>query len=299
MWVTLNRKIFYTLSLILIVASIVMASVFGLKFGIDFTGGSIMEFTYTESSLSKVEVDAVLGNFDLGEYQLKETGKNGYILKMKNISDDVKESIQEELTAAGSKPLTVDRFNTVGPTLGNELKTKTVVALIVLSLIIIMFIAYTFRGVSNPVSSWKYGLVAVIALVHDIIIAIGFFALLGYTSGTEINTLFVTALLVILGYSINDTIVILDRVRENLKDKSDNYREANFTEIVGKSLRETIARSINTSFTTLLALLALYFVGAESTKDFALALIVGVIVGAYSSIFIAAPLLVTFKKGKK
>lgn len=299
MWVTLNRKIFYTLSLIMIVASIVMVSVFGLKFGIDFTGGSIMEFTYSESSLSKIEVDAVLSNFDLGEYQLKETGKSGYILKMKNISDDTKESIQEELTVGGTKPLTIDRFNTVGPTLGNELKTKTLVALVVLSLIIIIFIAYTFREVTNPVSSWKYGLVSIIALVHDIIITIGFFALLGYTSGTEINTLFVTALLVILGYSINDTIVILDRVRENLKDKSDNYRENNFTEIVGKSLWETIARSINTSFTTLLALLALYFVGAESTKDFALALIVGVIVGAYSSIFIAAPLLVTFKKGKK
>ena len=276
-----------------------MVSVFGLKFGIDFTGGSIMEFTYTEESLDKAGVDVVLNNYDLGEYQLKETGNSGYILKTRTISDDVKNAIQEELSVEGTKPLTIDRFNTVGPTLGDELKTKTVIALVVLSLIIIMFIAYTFRGVSNPVSSWKYGLVAVIALVHDIIIAVGFFALLGYTSGTEINTLFVTALLVILGYSINDTIVILDRVRENLKDKSDNYRENNFTEIVGISLRETISRSINTSFTTLLALLALYFVGAESTKDFALALIVGVVVGAYSSIFIAAPLLVSFKKGKK
>ena len=219
MWVTLNRKIFYTFSLLLIIASIAMVSVFGLKFGIDFTGGSILEFTYTEESLDKSGVEAVLSNHDLGEYQLKETGKSGYILKTKTISDGAKNAIQQELTVDGSKPLTIDRFNTVGPTLGDELKTKTVVALIVLSLIIIMFIAYTFRGVSNPVSSWKYGLVAAIALVHDIIIAIGFFALLGYTSGTEINTLFVTALLVILGYSINDTIVILDRVRENLKDK--------------------------------------------------------------------------------
>jgi len=297
MWITIHRKIFYTISMILVIASIVLIGVFGLKFGIDFTGGSILEFTYSSDVLEKSQVESILSNYDLGEYQLKETGRTGYILKTKTISDDVKNSMESELSVNGNNPLTIDRFNTVGPTLGDELKIKTVVALIVLSLIIIVFIAYTFRGVSTPVSSWKYGFVAIIALVHDIIIAIGFFGLLGHMFGTEINTLFVTALLVILGYSINDTIVILDRVRENLKDKSDSYREKNFTEIVGKSLRETMARSINTSLTTLLALLALYFIGAESTKDFALALIAGVFVGAYSSIFIAAPLLVSFKKG--
>lgn len=280
----------------LVVASIISMLVFGINLGIDFTGGSVLEVEYSEGVPEKQIIENALVNFGLDSFVLRATGNNGYIIKTKSIDDATKVSIERALTFDGANPLEVKRFNTIGPTLGSELKSKASVALLVVAFAIVIFIAYTFRHVSKPVSSWKYGFVAIIALAHDIIITLGFFALLGGIIGTEINTLFITALLVILGYSINDTIVVLDRIRENLRGKDDNYKQAKFAEIVNQSLKETFARSINTSITTLLALFALFIIGGESTKDFALALIVGVISGAYSSLFLAAPLLVSFKE---
>jgi len=281
---------------VLVVASIISMLVFGINLGIDFTGGSVLEVEYSEGVPEKQIIENALVNFGLDSFVLRATGNNGYIIKTKSIDDATKVSIERALTFDGANPLEVKRFNTIGPTLGSELKSKASVALLVVAFAIVIFIAYTFRHVSKPVSSWKYGFVAIIALAHDIIITLGFFALLGGIIGTEINTLFITALLVILGYSINDTIVVLDRIRENLRGKDDNYKQAKFAEIVNQSLKETFARSINTSITTLLALFALFIIGGESTKDFALALIVGVISGAYSSLFLAAPLLVSFKE---
>jgi preprotein translocase SecF subunit len=220
--------------------------------------------------------------------------------KAKPLSEAIPEGFSRALlTFNGQHELVEERFNTVGPTLGQELATKAVVALILVVLAIILYVAYVFRQVSKPVSSWKYGLTAIVALVHDVVIALGTFALLGYMFGTEVDTLFVTALLVILGYSVNDSIVVLDRVRENLKDVNEKARKKEFDQIVGRSLKESLARSINTSITTLLALVALFIFGGDTTKDFALALIVGVVAGAYSSIFVAAPLLTTFLKIQK
>ncbi|MFT5352643.1 MAG: preprotein translocase subunit SecF [Candidatus Paceibacteria bacterium] len=289
-----NKKIFYIFSTLLVVLSLISVGVFGLKFGIDFTGGSVLEIKYGDEVPSKESLEETLSQFELGDFLLRETNSSGYILKTKVIDDSTKNSI---IATIGGE---VVRFNTIGPTLGDELKTKASVALVVVIVAIIFFMAYTFRHVSKPVSSWKYGFVAIIALLHDVIITLGFFSIMGYLYDLEISTLFVTALLVILGYSINDTIVVLDRVRENLKDKDENLIKARFADIVGKSLKETFARSINTSITTLLALLSLFYIGGESTKEFALALIVGVIVGAYSSLFLAAPMLVSFKeKGEK
>jgi preprotein translocase subunit SecF len=157
-------------------------------------------------------------------------------------------------------------------------------------------VAFVFRKVSKPVSSWNYGLITIITFLHDVILPIGVFAVLGHFAGVEVDTLFVVAILVVLGYSINDTIVVFDRIREKLGGIDEAQREAKFEEVVEKSLKDTWARSVNTSLTTFLALLAIYFVGGEVTKSFALAMIVGVVCGAYSSIFISAPLLVTIKK---
>lgn len=288
-----NKKIFYSFSIILVIFSLISILSFGLNFGIDFTGGSSLEVSYPNSVPAKDRIDNDLKQFDLGEYVLRKTGENGYVLKTKVIDDSTKEQVLNAITYDGVE---VKKFNSIGPTLGNELKTKAFVALSVLIVVIIIFIAYTFRHVSKPVSSWKYGFVAVIALLHDVIITVGFFSLMGHLVGMEVNTLFVTALLVILGYSINDTIVVLDRVRENLKDKDENLVRAKFNEIVSGSLKETFTRSLNTSITTLLALISLYVFGGESTKDFALALVVGISAGAYSSLFVAAPLLTTFKE---
>jgi len=198
----------------------------------------------------------------------------------------------------------VIREAAIGPSVGKELRTKSIIAIILVSLGIIAFIAFAFRHVSQPVKSWKYGSVAVVALIHDIIIPTGAFALLGYFFGYEVDLLFVMGLLVILGYSVNDTIVVFDRTRENLSRLQDGDDATNvingkqvspnstFGQVVGLSLDQTFARSLNTSLTTLVVLVCLYIFGGESTNHFALMLIVGVVSGTYSSIFLASPLLV-------
>jgi preprotein translocase subunit SecF len=192
----------------------------------------------------------------------------------------------------------VKRFDSVGPVLGKELQGKAIWSIVLVLLAIVIFITYTFRGVSKPISSWKYGVVAIVALFHDVIVPVGVFSYLGSTGGYEIDALFVTALLVILGFSIHDTIVVFDRTRENLKTLGfgTSSCKKTFEEIVGMSVSQTIARSVNTSLTTMLALVALYIFGPKTTENFALALILGIAVGTYSSIFIGSPLLVTWQK---
>jgi preprotein translocase subunit SecF len=187
----------------------------------------------------------------------------------------------------------VKQFDSIGPVLGGDAARKAVASIIFVLIAIVLFITYAFRQVSRPVSSWKYGIVAIIALAHDVIIPTGVFAILGHFKGYEIDTLFVTALLVVLGFSIHDTIVVFDRVRENLRHLA---TKKPFDEIVGHSINQTFTRSVNTSLTTLLALVVLYFFGGEATQHFSLALIVGIIAGTYSSIFIGSPLLVTLQK---
>lgn len=296
MWIIKNRKIFYGLSFVMIVFSLSAVLTWGLNFGIDFTGGSILEFDYTEQHVDKNLVEEVISaqNADLGSFSLRETNKTGYILKTKTLSDLDKNTLINDLKDLGE--LQEKRFNTIGPTLGNELKSKALISFILVLVSIILFIAFAFRHVSKPVSSWKYGLVAVTAFLHDVLVPIGLFSVLGRFYGVEVDTLFVVAILVVLGYSINDTIVVFDRIRENLREYPDKKRMEQFESVVGKSLKQTIARSLNTSITTLIALFAIYFLGGESTRYFALALIAGIISGTYSSIFFASPMLVSLKR---
>jgi len=183
------------------------------------------------------------------------------------------------------------RFDSVGPTIGQELKSRSISAMIIVIVAIVLYIAWTFRKVSKPVASWKYGISAIIALFHDVIITMGVFSILGEFYGVEINTAFVAAILTVLGYSVNDTIVVFDRVRENLP-KSDE----DFEGTVNLSVNQTIKRSINTSLTTLIVLLSILFFGGTTIQDFVLALSIGVFVGTYSSIFLASPILVVWEK---
>lgn len=282
MFVVTYRKIFYALSALLVVGSIALATVHGLKYSIDFTGGSIIELEYKDARPGRDAVLSALAPFNLSE-SIRETGEKGYIIRSKAISDKERMAIQKALTGAEFK-----RFDSIGPVLGQEAARSAYASIILVVIVIVLFIAYAFRHVSQPISSWKYGLVAIVALLHDVIVPVGAFAVLGY----EIDTLFVTALLVILGFSIHDTIVVFDRVRENLR----NSTRDSFEVIVGKSISQTMARSINTSLTTLLALVALYIYGGEATHHFSLALIVGIVAGTYSSIFLGSPLLVTIEK---
>lgn len=298
MFIIKYRKIFYAFSGILIAMSVGSLLIWGLNLGIDFKGGAIVEVSYPEG---RPEIGAVKANLDklsLGYYSLQSSGSDGFILRSRMINDAERPLIQETFSLKGAKT-EVKRFNSVGPILGREAAVKSIISLFIVIFCIIIFITFAFRKVSEPVSSWKYGLIAVVALFHDVLVPTGIFAILGHYYGYEIDTLFVTALLVVLGFSIHDTIVVFDRVRENLT-LSRVHREKNqFDKIVGDSVSQTFVRSINTSLTTILALVALYIFGAESTRHFSLALIVGITAGTYSSIFLGSPLLVTIQKWQK
>lgn len=294
-----NRKIFYIISIVLSVVALLATIIFGLKPGIDFTGGSVLEISFPEGRPAQNEIETEIAKFNLGNFVVRSSGENNYLIKMATIDDATKKSIENAVSKNGEIKIVEEKFINVGPTLGKELTSQAIVAVVLVLFAIILYVAYVFRNVSTPVSSWKYGLSTIVALLHDIILTIGFFAILGKFLGIEIDTLFVTAMLVVLGYSVNDSIVVLDRVREKLQNTKEEQRVVQFKEIVGKSFKETIARSINTTLTTLLSLITLYIWGGEATKNFALALIVGITAGAYSSIFIAAQLLVTFfERGK-
>ena len=298
MFIIKYRKIFYALSGIFIVMSISALLIWGLNFGIDFKGGTIIEVSYSEGRPEIGLIKENLNKLSLGSYSLQSTGDNGYILRSRVINDAERPLIQESFSLKDAKKIEIERFNSVGPILGKEAAMKSIISILIVIFCIVIFISFAFRKVSEPVSSWKYGFVAITALLHDVLIPTGAFAFLGHYYGYEIDTLFVTALLVVLGFSIHDTIVVFDRVRENL-NLSKGYREKkSFDTIVGESIKQTFIRSINTSLTTILALVALYIFGAESTKHFSLALIIGITAGTYSSIFLGSPLLVTFEKGQ-
>jgi preprotein translocase subunit SecF len=298
MFILKNKKIFLAFSLALVIVSLVALAVFKLQLSIEFTGGSIIDFSTTEQ-IDEAGLKQRLEK-NLGESFILRSTENGYSLRTKDAGGDTKHNVHV-LNAISDKKLDtikVQKYDTIGPTLGSELQNKAIVALILVVLAIALFIAYAFRHVSKPVSSWKYGLITMIALVHDIAITVGVFAFLGHYAGVEVDSLFLTALLVILGYSINDTIVVFDRIRENLSRAVVNERERDFDQIVGKSLSETFVRSINTSMTTLLSVAIIWYFTTGSVQNFALALLVGIVSGTYSSIFVAAPLL-TYSKPKK
>jgi preprotein translocase subunit SecF len=226
------------------------------------------------------------------EASVREAGDDAYIIRMKTLTDAEKATVESALTTV-VPGYEVKRFNSIGPVLGAEAAHKSVTSIILVLICIVLFVTFVFRKVSEPVSSWKYGLITIVALFHDVIVPTGVFAFLGHYVGVQVDTLFVTALLVVLGFSVHDTIVVFDRVREHLRRNKEDEVTESFDQVVGKSVNETFARSINTSLTTLFALAVLYVLGGEATRYFSLALLVGIAAGTYSSIFLASPLLVT------
>ncbi|MFZ2621387.1 MAG: protein translocase subunit SecF [Minisyncoccia bacterium] len=295
MFIINNRKIFFALSGLIILGSILAIFMYGFNLGIDFKGGSLLEVSYETSRPNLDVVKPRLDALNLGTYVLAPSGDLKYVLKARDIKPEEKTKI---VTALSKDAFLAkeESFTSIGPVVGTQLKNKAMIAIIIVIICIVLFITFAFRKVSRPVASWKYGLATIIALAHDVIIPTGVFVVWSHFRGGEIDLLFVTALLAILGYSVHDTIVVFDRVRENLRVGD---RKESFTETVGKSVSQTFGRSINTSLTIFLALVALYFIGGESTKDFAFVLIIGVIAGTYSSIFVASPLLVTLEKLQK
>ncbi|MDF1497177.1 MAG: protein translocase subunit SecF [Patescibacteria group bacterium] len=285
------RYIWYITSAILIGASLFALLTFGLKQGIDFAGGSLLSVRYEDGNRpTAMEAQQILSSADLGGMVVQPVGETDMNFRLRTLKEDEHQKVLGTLRENYGE-ITELRFDSIGPVIGQELRSKSITALIIVFIAILIFIGYTFRKVSIPVASWKYGLVTVFAAFHDVIIPVGVFAILGKYFGIEIGTSFIAAILTVMGYSINDTIVVFDRIRENLQKTS-----GTFVEIVNISLNQTILRSINTSLTTILALTAVYFFGGESIRDFALTLIIGIIAGTYSSIFIASPLLVTIYK---
>lgn len=288
-----TKKIWFGLSAILFAVSLTAVAVWGFKLGIDFTGGALMEVHLSGTRPDVSVMSDAVGKVLNEPSHVQPLGDRAYIIRTKFIDEATHQKILVEFKKIPNVgDIREERFETIGPTVSSELQRRAMWSIVMVLGAIVLYIAWAFRQVSHPLPSWKFGVVAVVALLHDVIIPAGVFAVLGHYLGYEVDTLFVTALLTILGFSVHDTIVTFDRVREHLRLTP----KADFSELVDQSVSETIGRSINTSMTVLLVLLAVYFFGGASISQFTLVLILGVIFGTYSSIFIACPLLVVWNK---
>jgi len=291
------KYLYFLISLLVIIPGIISLALYGLRLSIDFTGGTLLEVK-SEKLKVKSDIDKIKSIFNTEKVEIgsvQRTGLGTYLFRTRTI--DSKRKDQLLILARKHYPdLSEVRFETVGPVIGKELTIKAIQSVVVASIAIIIYIAYAFRHIPKPYSPWKFGISAVVALLHDVLVVVGVFSLLGHFANVEIDALFVTALLTVIGFSVHDTIVVFDRVRENLI-KSGNKKS--FTDVVNESLVQTLVRSLNTSLTVLLVLLALILFGGESIKWFVVALFVGVFSGTYSSIFNAAPLLVLWEEKKR
>jgi len=293
------RKYFYSLSAILVIASIASLAIFGLNFGIDFTGGSLLEVEFEGVHPDQNEVKESLTDLELGEIVIQSAGEQGFIMRFKSSAtstvdeathQNILSKLREFPSSETSTTSTINelRFESIGPIIGGETKRKSIWAIFLVVIMILIYVAWAFRRVSFPLKSWQYGVAALIALFHDVIIAVGVFSLLGYFLNIEVGVPFVAALLTILGYSVNDTIVVFDRVRENVLRQGSMF---NFASVIDRSVEQTYVRSLNTSLTTLFVLVAVFLFGGATIQYFVLALIIGVVAGTYSSLFLATPLL--------
>jgi len=286
MFIVKYRKIFFTISIITIALSFFAMATKGFNAGIDFKGGSIIEVSYDKRpDIETLQNALKIAGFEGARVQL--AGENDVMIKTRALSEPDRQKLVSAISISGLK-MEEKKFSSIGPTIGAELREKAWYAIALVILGIVLFIAYAFRHVSEPISSWKYGMITTATLLHDIIVPAGVFVWLG----KEVDTLFVVALLSIMGISVHDTIVVFDRIRENLKLRVSN----DFATTVGTSLRQTFTRSINTSLTVMIVLATLFFFGPESTKDFSLILWIGIAVGTYSSVFVASPLLVVLER---
>lgn len=294
----------FLISLIPFALSIVAIALWGLKPNIELAGGSLLQVGYEQRPDIEV-VEAIADGQEIGEVLVQPSGENDYIIRQRVLTAEEKSSFSEELASLGT--MEEKRYTSIGPSIGSELARKAwwAVGLVILSTI--LYISFAFRGVSvvaedaprKYLPSWKYGLVAIITLIHDVTVPIGLYAFMGFMYGSEVGTLFIVALLTILGISINDTIVIFDRIRENLVLNEKDKRHQSYETVVWNSIKQTLARSLNTSFTVIMMLLALVFLGPDSTMELAITLTVGMIAGTYSSILLAAPILVYLEKRQK
>lgn len=283
-------KVLFAVSGIILLFGIVSLSLYGLNLGIDFKGGTVTELQFKDSP-SVAKVRDILAQEQIKNVNIQTAGNNGLIIKTESIEKAKHDEILSKITS-GVGSFEEKRFESIGPTIGKELTRSAILQLILVSLGIVLYLAYAFRKVPRPLTSWQFGVTAVIALFHDLLVVLGIFSILGHFKGVEIDSLFVTAMLTVLGFSVHDTIVVFDRIRENLRRDAGQSIE----QIVNHSISQTIVRSLNTSLSVLFVLLAMLLFGGESIRYFVFALFIGIIAGTYSSIFVASPLLVVWQK---
>jgi len=289
-----KRNWLYALSIAILIPGVIALFMFGLKQSIDFTGGSRLTATFSGDRPEGPVAAKVITELGFGTAIAQTAGDKDLVVSMPNISNDQRQQVLDKLNITYTG-VTEKSFETIGPTVGKELLKRSMTSIVLVLLAIILYVSWAFRKVGvGPVPSWVYGASAVIALAHDILIVVGIFSILGHYAHIEIDSLFVTALLTVLGFSVHDTIVVFDRVRERLLIGS----ESTFEDTVNVSLNQTLIRSLNTSLTTLLVLSALYLFGGITIRNFVLALLIGIACGTYSSIFVASPLLVTYNNWK-
>ena len=294
-----TRKIFYVFSGIIIISSLLVIVIFGFKWGIDFTGGSLWEIEIPNlNTQTSQQILSFLNTQGIGQVTSQITSDKSLILRFQNISE---EKHQELLDSLKTQIISLEekKFDSIGPAIGKELIKKSLWAVILVFAGILLYLTYAFRQASYNIPSYKYGFLAILALLHDLIFICGFLFLMGKIQGWELNSDFLVALLVVAGYSVHDTIVVYDRIRENLKLnalQTNKGERITIAELINKSIHQTLLRSLNTSLTTLFPLTALYFLGPNSVQILASAMMVGIIVGTYSSIFIASPLLYDWSK---
>lgn len=290
-----KRRWFFALSTVLTVPSFIALMVWGLKPNIDFTGGSLVEFDFTGVRPALEEMQTTVKKADVGEAVIQPTAGSSVIVKLPFIDEPAHQrllaAVRGDYEKNGTQVLE-KRIETVGPSVSQTIKKRASMAGVLVVIAIIGFIAIAFRRVTKPVASWKFGVAAVVSLLHDILITMGLFSVLGHFYGVQVDIPFVVALLTIFGYSVNDTIVVFDRIRENLLRRTGTT----FAETTENAIKQTVWRSLNTSLTVLTALACLFIFGGESVKYFSLALFVGIFFGTYSSIFLASPLLVSWEE---
>lgn len=296
----IGKKYWYFLfSGLIIIPGVISLFLFGLRLSIDFTGGTLLELKVKSSTsaeatadkeklkVEKEEIKRIVDEQGIEVGSIQVSGENTYLLRMKPIEQEQNEKIKKSL---GDKFGQIEelRFETVGPVIGKELTQKALWAIGIASAAIVLYISWAFRKVPKPASSWRFGVCAIAALLHDILVVVGIFSLLGHFLKVEVDSLFVTALLTVIGFSVHDTIVVFDRIRENLK----KMVGVPFPQIVNDSILQTLNRSLNTSLTVVFVLSALLLFGGHTLRWFIVALLVGIVSGTYSSIFNASPLLV-------
>jgi len=287
----MSKKTWYfVFSGLVIIPGVVALIIWGLNLGIDFTGGTLVELSF-QNKINKNSLETVIEKNNIEVASIAPTGAGTYLIRTKPLTDSQRKSVLETAKKEFGVVSQVSH-ETIGPTIGAELLRKALIALVVTSVAIVFYIAWAFRSVPKPASSWRFGVSAVVALLHDAFLVVGIFAILGHFLAVEIDSLFVTALLTIIGFSVHDTIVVFDRVRENLKKGVGE----NFASTVNHSIMQTLGRSLNTSITVVFVLLAVLLFGGASLRWFTVALLIGIVSGTYSSIFNAAAFLVAWQE---